>query len=75
MDRNEISLRIIGKNGDESLSPANFDIRQIRFIHLNTKDVGSLTIRADKESLAGYQGIPLHSPPHYTFFGKLDFEG
>ncbi len=32
MDRNEISLRIIGKNGDESLSPANFDIRQIRFL-------------------------------------------
>lgn len=32
MDRNEISLRIIGKNGDESLSPANFDIGQIRFL-------------------------------------------
>ena len=32
MDRNEISLRIIGKNGGESLSPANFDIRQIRFL-------------------------------------------
>lgn len=32
MDKNEISLRIIGKNGDESLSPANFDIGQIRFL-------------------------------------------
>ena len=32
MDRNEISLRIIGKNGDEPLSPANFDIGQIRFL-------------------------------------------
>ena len=32
MDKNEISLRIIGKNGDEPLSPANFDIGQIRFL-------------------------------------------
>lgn len=32
MDRNEISLRIIGKNGDAPLSPANFDIGQIRFL-------------------------------------------
>ena len=32
MDRNEISLRIIGKNGDVPLSPANFDIGQIRFL-------------------------------------------
>ena len=32
MDKNEISLRIIGKNGDAPLSPANFDIGQIRFL-------------------------------------------
>lgn len=32
MDKNEISLRIIGKKGDEPLSPANFDIGQIRFL-------------------------------------------
>lgn len=32
MDRNEISLRIIGKIGGEPLSPANFDIGQIRFL-------------------------------------------
>ena len=32
MDKNEISLRIICKNGDEPLSPANFDIGQIRFL-------------------------------------------
>ena len=32
MDKNEISLRIIGKNGDEPLSPTNFDIGQIRFL-------------------------------------------
>lgn len=32
MDKNEISLRIIGKNGDEPLTPANFDIGQIRFL-------------------------------------------
>lgn len=32
MNANEISLRIIGKNGDEPLSPANFDIAQIRFL-------------------------------------------
>lgn len=32
MDKNEISLKIIGKNGDEPLSPANFDIGQLRFL-------------------------------------------
>lgn len=32
MDKNEITLRIIGKNEDEPLSPANFDIGQIRFL-------------------------------------------
>ena len=29
-------------------------------IHLDTKDAGSLTIRTDKEYLAGYQGNPLY---------------
>ena len=32
MDKNEITLRIIGKNGDEPLSPDNFDSGQIRFL-------------------------------------------
>lgn len=32
MDKNEISLRIIGKNRDEPLSPTNFDIGQIRYL-------------------------------------------
>lgn len=32
MDKYEISLRIMGRNGDEPLSPANFDIKQIRFL-------------------------------------------
>ena len=30
MQKDEIQLRIIGKNGNESLVPANFDIAQIR---------------------------------------------
>lgn len=32
MEYNEITLRVIGKKGDDTLSPANFDIAQIRFL-------------------------------------------
>ncbi len=39
MDNNEISLRIIGRNGDEPLSPANFDIAQIRFLIDEVEDL------------------------------------
>lgn len=32
MKQDEIQLRIAGKNGNEALVPANFDIAQIRFL-------------------------------------------
>lgn len=52
-------------NGDLPLTDAGG--KDKANIHLDTKDVGSLTIRTDKEYLAGYQGNPLYKKMVYEF--------